>query len=76
MDVSAKANIQHAATKVTDRLIAGFTIADFEGNKVKILRCATIRCWGECVNLKYRFFGIDFVNIITMIKTNCNTKYT
>ena len=45
-------------------------------NEVKILRCATIRCWGECVNLKYRFFGIDFVNIITMIKTNCNTKYT
>ena len=66
----------NTCSEATDRLIAGFTIADFEGNKVKILRCATIRCWGECVNLKYRFFGIDFVNIITMIKTNCNTKYT
>ena len=32
--------------------------------------------WGERVNLEYRFFGTDFVNIITMIKTNCNTKYT
>ena len=66
----------NTCSEATDRLIASFTIADFEGNKVKILRCATIRCWGECVNLKYRFFGIDFVNIITMIKTNCNTKYT
>ena len=68
--------VSNTCSEATDRLIASFTIADFEGNKVKILRCATIRCWGECVNLKYRFFGIDFVNIITMIKTNCNTKYT
>ena len=72
----AYALVSNTCSEATDRLIAGFTIADFEGNKVKILRCATIRCWGECVNLKYRFFGIDFVNIITMIKTNCNTKYT
>ena len=68
--------VSNTCSEATDRLIASFTIADFEGNKVKIFRCATIRCWGECVNLKYRFFGIDFVNIITMIKTNCNTKYT
>ena len=68
--------VSNTCSEATDRLIASFTIAGFEGNKVKILRCATIRCWGECVNLKYRFFGIDFVNIITMIKTNCNTKYT
>ena len=72
----AKTLVSNTCSEATDRLIASFTIAGFEGNKVKILRCATIRCWGECVNLKYRFFGIDFVNIITMIKTNCNTKYT